>query len=77
MIVSHALLSNSAMKNNWIVDSGATNHVQDKIMFFNIEVFREPQEVLVGDGSSVKVIGEGMINLNIELEYGKVRQCRL
>ena len=46
-------------------------------MFFNIEVFREPQEVLVGDGSSVKVIGEGMINLNIELEYGKVRQCRL
>ena len=78
MMVSHALLSNSVKKNNWIIDSGATSHMcNDKIMFLNIEVFREPREVLVGDGSSVKVIGEGMINLKIELEYGKVRKCRL
>ena len=33
-MVSHALLSNSAKKNNWIVDSGATSHMcNDKIMF--------------------------------------------
>ena len=77
-MVSRALLSNSVKKNNWIIDSGATRHMcNDKIMFLNIEVFREPREVQVGDGSSVKVIGEGMINLKIELEYGKVRKCRL
>ena len=78
MMVSHALLSNSVRKNNWIIDSGATSHMcNDKMTFLNIKVFREPREVQVGDGSSVKVIGEGMINLKIELEYGKVRKCRL
>ena len=71
MMVSHALLSNSVKKNNWIIDSGATSHMCNDKMFLNIKVFREPSEVLVGDGSSVKVIGEGMINLKIE--YGKVR----
>lgn len=44
MMVSHALLSNSTKKNNWIIDSGATSHMcHDKTMFFNFEVFKEPR----------------------------------
>lgn len=57
----------------WIVDSGATSHMcAEKALFTKID-FTKKKEVFLGDNSSMKVEGIGMLNVCCLDGDGKVR----
>ena len=76
LVTEHALSANR--RSNWVVDSGATCHMCNTEELFN-QIFglETPQEIKVGDGHSVQVIGRGDVTLRMNVPNKKVRKCKL
>ena len=65
-------------RNDFVIDSGATNHMCfDKSLFKNISNIDENISVKVGDGSSLPVEGKGDVRINIKLPTKRVIKCHL
>ena len=66
------------VKTNWIINSGASCHMSyDESLFSEMKRLDEPKEITVGDGSKVKAIGKGTLDLLMKLPNGKTNHCRL
>ena len=64
-----------AVRDIWIVDSGATSHMmcQDQEM---LDCKKPNQQVMVEDGRSVQVVTTGKLKLTVQSSNGeKVRSC--
>ena len=46
-------------------------------MFDHISVLDVPQDIMVGDGYSVRATGKGNIILDMYLPNGKIKRCKL
>ena len=78
LIVTHALLTSSESKNNWIVDSGATCLMcNDQQLFKQFVSLKKPQAVTLGDGHTLEVVGQGIVTLEARLPSGKIKRCNL
>ena len=76
MVISNALVARS--RNDWIVDSGATSHMcNDRSMFTEYEQLRSDEKVTLGDGSTLDITGEGTVDVDMLLDDGTRRSCRL
>ncbi len=71
-------ITHNTPKNNgdWFIDSGCSEHKTYDRDLFSPYVEHEQSNVKLGDGTSVKVVGEGDITLAITVN-GEPRQCRL
>ena len=59
---------------NWIIDSGATCHISNnKNLFIELQSLSKPQEVTLGDGSTLKALGRGTVTLNLMLPDGNTK----
>ena len=75
LLVSHALQAGSA--GQWIVDSGATCHMCcNRKLFADFHLLDKPIEVTLGDGHTLKALGQGVVTLNMNLPRGPSR-CNL
>ena len=75
-VTIHALAANSS--GSWIVDSGATCHMcNDKNLFVDLRHLSNPQQVTLGDGSSLEGPAEGTVKLDTILPGGSTQKCRL
>lgn len=51
-------------ENHWFADSAATQHMCNKANWFtSLRYFNEPEECSLGNGSKIKVLGEGTVDL--------------
>ena len=76
MLITHALVAKST--NDWIVDSGATCHMcNDQTAFSKMEELVSSDKATLGDGSSLKVMGEGTVNTEMILPDGSSSECAL
>ena len=76
MVISDALMARS--KKDWVIDSGATSHMcNDRSNFTEYEQLRSDDKVTLGDGSTLKVAGEGTVDLDMLLDDGTRRSCAL
>ena len=76
MVIGNALVARS--RNDWIVDSGATSHMcNDRSMFMDLKQAETDEKVVLGDGNSLKVAGEGTIDMDMLLDDGVTRGCAL
>ena len=78
MVISDALVAR--LRNDWIVDSGATSHnnmCNDCSTFTEYEQLRSDDKVILGDGSTLEVAGEGTVNMDMLLDNGTRRSCTL
>jgi hypothetical protein len=58
------------MHDLWIVDSGATNHMSNKLInFSNLERFVSPTFISVANGKGSPVKGKGKIKIISEIMY--------
>jgi hypothetical protein len=66
---SHALIANNSSLDAWIVDSGASHHMDaSKAVYSYLDACKGPP-IMMGDNSSVEVTGKGRIELtNISFE---------
>jgi hypothetical protein len=66
---SHALITIASSPNAWIIDSGASHHMDStKAVYYSLDAFKG-HPILMGDNSPVKVIDKGRIELsNISFE---------
>ena len=75
-VTIHALTATS--RGSWIVDSGATCHMcNDKNLFVDLKHLSIPQQVTMGDGSSLEGPAEGTVKLDTILPGGSTQKCRL
>ena len=75
-VTIYALAATS--RGTWIVDSGATCHMyNDKNLFIDLRHLSIPQQVTLGDGSSLKGPAEGTVRLDTILPGGSTQKCRL
>ena len=52
------------LKDKWILDSGATQHMcNNKAWFAELKIFEEPKLASVGDGKKIPVLGIGNVNI--------------
>jgi hypothetical protein len=60
---SHALIAINSSPNAWIVDSGASHHMEaTKEVYSSLDACKGPP-ILMGDNSPVEVTGKGRIEL--------------
>jgi hypothetical protein len=63
---------------SWIIDSGATCHIcNDKTSFIELHTLKKPQDVTLGDGHVLSATGTGDVAVELILENGKTKRCRL
>ena len=75
-VTTYALATTS--RESWIVDSGATCHMcNDKSLFVDLRHLSIPQEVTLGDGSSLEGPAEGTVRFDAILPSGNTQKCRL
>ncbi|CAH0719500.1 unnamed protein product, partial [Brenthis ino] len=56
---------NIFQKTFWVLDSGASEHMcKNKNMFVNFKTLSAPKDIMVGDGSIIKALGQGEIHLS-------------
>ena len=76
LVVTQALTS--SCKGDWIIDSGATCHMSnDESFFVEMKKLSVPQNVMLGDGCSLKGIATGNVLLETLLPDGKTTHCTL
>ena len=75
-MVSHAVQAKSSV-GNWIVDLGATCHMCDSKELFRAPTTENEEEVTLGDSHSLKVIGQGVIELVMNLLNGRMKKFKL
>jgi hypothetical protein len=64
MIIELNMATNVVKTSDWWLDSGATVHVcNNKAWFKTYEELKKPEEVLMGNHNSAKVLGKGTIEL--------------
>ena len=77
LTVSHALSVDAGLQNKWIIDSGATCHMcSDRSQFNEFNILKQTQEVVLGDGNSLKAVGRGTVTLELSVSHGK-KSCIL
>ena len=78
MVMTHALVTSSQSRCDWIVDSGATCHMSnDEAQFVNLRKLSTPQKVTLGDGHSLEATAEGAVKLEMLLPDKSTKECRL
>ena len=79
LILNHVLSVDSSrhLNGKWILDSGVTCHIcSDRNMFDKLYPLKEKIDVKLGDGHTLKAVGEGTVL--IHMKYGRhTRKCRL
>ena len=69
--VSTAIINQS--RNDWIIDSGATNHISGYLgHFLSIKRFREPRAIRIANGSIVQAYGYGSTAVTAALQLPTV-----
>lgn len=81
LVVRHVLSvgerSQEQSVSKWIVDSGATAHIcNQKEQFSSLKYLVKPQDVILGDGRSLKIVGRGTVTLKL-LTNGRRLKCHL
>ena len=77
LVVQHALSVYSNVRDQWILDSGATCHMgNDAAMFTDLRPLPRPLNVMLGDGQNVQAVGQGNVILMMNLSHGK-ESCTL
>ena len=77
LVVQHALSAYSKDHDQWILDSGATNHTcNNAAMFGDLQPLPRPLNVTLGD-PNVQAIGQGNVVLMTNLLHGKQESCIL
>ena len=67
-------LSMAKSKKDWRVDSGATCHMcNDQSMFTKMTQLGSGKKVTLGNGSSLNVAGERMVDMDMILTHGTRR----
>ena len=67
----------SSLKNGFLLDSAATQHMcHDRTLFCNMKRSAE-KKVLVGDGKTLDVRGQGDVILKVDTGNGATTRCRL
>ena len=68
----------SSEVDSWIVDSGVTCHIcNDRKYFVEIHTLKKPQDVTLGDGHALSGTEASNVTLELVLENGKTKCCRL
>ena len=76
LVTVHAFAATSI--GSWVVDSGATCHICcDEKMFVDLTQLDTPQQVTLGDGSSLEGPAEGTVILDTVLPSGRTQKCRI
>ena len=66
LFAHHALTTNNNEKSSWIVDSGAICHMcHDIDKFINMKKLDKAEDIILGDGHSVKAFGIRTVDLNV------------
>ena len=66
LVANLAQISGSANNQNWVMDSGALNHVTNDLNNLSLYFeYRGPDEILVGNGSSLKITHNGSTQITI------------
>ena len=72
LVVQHALSVGPDVRNQWIIDSGATCHMcNQKDLFTELEQLKTPLNVILGDGHILPARGHGKVSLTMSLPQGK------
>ena len=64
-------------KLDWLLDSGATQHMCNNKEFFDELVKSEDSTIFVANGDEVRVEGTGAITLQVMEEYGNISDTRI
>jgi len=71
-LLTRHVLGVSGSTTHWSVNSGATCHIcYSEELFEVLHIFEEPQQVTLGDGRQLKVIGKGDVTLKLKLPGGR------
>ena len=63
-------------KNQWIIDSGASQHMcNNRSHYVSYELLSEPSLVVIGDGKTIEAKGVGSVSLKLSLPNGKYNDC--
>ena len=74
-VVTHALSAESTLRDQWILDSGATCHMcNQENLFVNLKVIHNPLNVTLGDGHTLQASGRGNVVLRLTLLDGKTKE---
>ena len=60
----HALVAINSSSDSWIIDSGATHHIEMKDEFFSSLSPCSRPPILMGDDTPVEVAGEGRVEIH-------------
>ncbi len=78
LVVGDSALIAGSLSANWIVDSGATSHMcYYKNLFVSYEKLQKTENVTLGDGRSLNVIGRGTVLLVMKLADGRKEPRKL
>ena len=70
LVFQHVLSADVANKQadtEWIIDSGATCHVcHDRSLFTELQNLKQPLDIILGDGHTLKATGCGTVILMLE-----------
>ena len=67
LVAVHVLAADGELRNNWIIDSGATCHICcNHAMFDELEDLNTPQIVTLGDGKSIETSKRGTVQLKLK-----------
>ena len=81
LVVHHELNSTGDItqtNNCWIIDSGATCHICHKrALFVDFKQLKKTQEVVLGDGQSLKAINVGTVELELVIDNEKPKKHEL
>ena len=77
LLCTSAMTSSGATRDEWIIDSGATQHMcNTKSNFSEINYFEKPMNVQVGDGNCLYAVASGKIKLVMKLSSEET-ECTL
>ena len=76
VMITELHMASRVVSNDWWLDSGAIIHVCNTKSMFNVyKELKEPQEVLMGNCVTAKVLSKGSVALNFT--YGKPSFLRM
>jgi len=69
--------SNELSRTSWMLDSGSTDHISnERSDLSNYVEYRPPKLLTVGNGDTIKVLGQGNAHLMIKI-YGQLRHIEI
>ena len=77
-LYASALSTNDARSNQWIVDSGATQHMcNNRDYFYKYEELLNPISIEIGDGNFLKAVAVGSVSIKHNLPDDLIKDCNL